>query len=93
MRQLDADEVRALQDGQQVHVKLTRLYYPTASVAYEGPAALYVARHPKTGETVTLTVRDPLNWAEYDPRRDIESYNGTALVTEDWQMEIFEPVS
>jgi len=84
-RQLTADEIRAAENGQPVVVRLTRLYWPKAVTEYEGPANLYVERYK--GQTVTLTVCGPLNWAEYDPRRD---FVGNALVNEDWQMEIFE---
>jgi hypothetical protein len=87
MRQLNSVEVLALQDGQHVHVKLSRLHDPEPHVEYDGPATLYVQRH--NGEIVTITVREPLSWAEADPRHDLIVPDG-ALVVEDRCMEIFE---
>ena len=94
MRKLTRDEVRELQDGQSVHVKLTRLARQAPELQYEGPATLYVQRH--NGVIVTLAVNGvsdteplPVDWAEYDPRRDFE-YDDS-LVNEDYQLEVFEP--
>jgi len=89
MRQLTADEVRQLQHGQAVYVRLSRLCAHGNHIEYEGMDTLYVQRHPKTGEIVTITTQQN-DWAESDPRHDITAPDG-ALVTEDWCMEIFEP--
>lgn len=88
MKKLTRDEIKALENHATVHVKLSRLRPEKPELIYEGPAMLYVQRHPKTGETVTMTIADAWNWAEYDPRRDFE-YND-ALVNEDYEMELFD---
>jgi len=85
-RRLSPDEIKALQDGQQVWVRLTRLFWPKPVAQYEGPDTLYVQRY--RGEIVTMTTREH-GWAEYDPRHSFE-HDGS-LVSEDWQMEVFEP--
>jgi hypothetical protein len=87
MNKLNRQQVLQLEDGAQVHVKLTRLYWPQPVVTYEGPAHLYVQNH--NGVAVVLTVRDPLVWAEADPRCDVDS-DGSVIV-EDYKLEIFGP--
>jgi len=56
MRQLNSDEVLALQDEQAVYIKLSRLNYPTPSDQYEGPATLYVRRHPYATRSTGLAL-------------------------------------
>lgn len=84
MRQLNRTEIQALENGQQVHVRLSRAGRDQWEPEYEGRVTLYVQRF--NGTAVTITPRE-YGWAEADPRRDIEA-DGSVIV-EDYMMEIF----
>ena len=91
MRKLTKAEVLALQPSNTVyHVKLTRLYYPTAKLIWEGDTELYVQRAAKyrndPEHLATVTPKAPINWAEGG---DGCVEDDGSVVVEDYQMEIF----
>lgn len=81
--------VNDLSDGQTVRYRVGRYAHGMSHPKWEpwttGP--LYIQRDDK-GRVCVLAIRDRLDWAEYDPRRD-EPDQGT-FVTEGYYLEIAE---
>lgn len=73
-------------DGVEYRVRLTRLYYPSPEVVWEGECKLYIQRR-KDGTISVVTPRPeeiPVSWAEYS--EDDVQHDGS-LVCEDYLME------
>ena len=81
--------VRALLDGSQHRVRLSRLI-GTSGPVYEGPAILYVQR---AGERVVVVTTADREWAEFSEQdayfpASIKGNGPLSFVAEDYLMEI-----
>ena len=90
MYKLNQDDILSLEPTEEVfHVKLTRIFWPTPVVEWEGRSQLHIQRStPKKGIPSMLSIITPkaYNWAEgsfFDVDADGD------IVVEDYAMEVF----
>jgi hypothetical protein len=82
---LGRDEVEGLADGATCRVRLSRLWEPEPQVIYEGEATI---RRDRTLFNVEWPGNPLGSWAEYDVRDCFASHDSSALVAEDYYLEV-----